>query len=182
MGLVRQIIADYPGLSVNELSLTVCELLEWKRPNGRLKSHECRIWLRQLDAKGVLSLPELRFGGKRGPHRIESSQRGDAPGAEINANAGDLEPLRLDVVASGSEDSAVFREWLHRYHYMAYKVPVGANLRYVVRSGEGQELACLQWSSPAWKMAARDAWIGWSIEQRERALQYIVNNSRFLIL
>jgi hypothetical protein len=31
-------------------------------------------------------------------------------------------------------------------------------------------------------MAARDAWIGWNDGQRARNLQYIVNNSRFLIL
>jgi len=43
-------------------------------------------------------------------------------------------------------------------------------------------LACLQWSSPTWKMAARDRWIGWNNHQRERNLQRIVNQSRFLIL
>ena len=51
-----------------------------------------------------------------------------------------------------------------------------------VKSGAGQILACLLWTSPAWKMAARDAWIGWNLQQRSRNLQYIVNNSRFLIL
>ncbi|MGH9907447.1 MAG: Druantia anti-phage system protein DruA [Pyrinomonadaceae bacterium] len=34
----------------------------------------------------------------------------------------------------------------------------------------------------AWKMAARDRWIGWSNEQRLRNPQLVVNNSRFLIL
>jgi hypothetical protein len=31
-------------------------------------------------------------------------------------------------------------------------------------------------------MSARDIWIGWSDEERARNLQFIVNNSRFLIL
>src|SRR5258708_36387577 len=31
-------------------------------------------------------------------------------------------------------------------------------------------------------MQARDAWVGWSDEQRQRNLQSIVNNGRFLIL
>ena len=39
-------------------------------------------------------------------------------------------------------------------------------------------LACLLWSSLAWKMAARDQWIGWNAEQRVRNLELIVNNSR----
>ena len=38
------------------------------------------------------------------------------------------------------------------------------------------------WTSPAWKMQARDAWIGWNDRRRERDLPSIVNNGRFLIL
>ncbi|PYU55952.1 MAG: hypothetical protein DMG55_25815 [Acidobacteria bacterium] len=49
------------------------------------------------------------------------------------------------------------------------------------QSGE-QVLACLLWSSAAWKMAPRDQWIGWNEEQRAQNLQLVVNNSRFLIL
>jgi Domain of unknown function (DUF4338) len=61
------------------------------------------------------------------------------------------------------------------------RVPFGANLRYWMRNRD-RELACLLWTSPAWKMQARDTWIGWSDEQRQRNLQSIVNNGRFLIL
>jgi len=59
---------------------------------------------------------------------------------------------------------------------------VGASLCYFVLSERCPEqvLACLQWSSAAWKMAARDRWIGWSAEQRARNLPFLVNNSRFL--
>lgn len=73
---------------------------------------------------------------------------------------------------------------MERYHYLGHRVPVGASLRYGVRSERCPEqmLACLLWSSAAWKMAARDRWIGWSAEQRARNLPFIVNNSRFLLL
>ena len=37
-------------------------------------------------------------------------------------------------------------------------------------------------SSPAWKVGVRDAWIGWDTTTRERHLQKVVQNSRFLIL
>ncbi|HEY3041764.1 MAG TPA: Druantia anti-phage system protein DruA [Pyrinomonadaceae bacterium] len=40
----------------------------------------------------------------------------------------------------------------------------------------------LLWPSSAWKMAARDGWIGWTDVERARNLQLVVNNSRFLIL
>ena len=35
-------------------------------------------------------------------------------------------------------------------------------------------------SSPAWRMAARDRWVGWDDAARARNLQHVVNNSRFL--
>jgi hypothetical protein len=179
--LVQQIVADYPALSVHELSLTICELLNWKRPNGQLKAHECRAWLQQLCTTGWLTLPALRRCGPKGPQRITDSAL-TAAQTEVCGLARVLEPLRLEVVEAGSQNSAHFRTWIEHHHYLGYRVPVGATLRYVVRSASGPVLACLLWSSPAWKMAPRDAWIGWTATEREQNLQYIVNNSRFLIL
>src|SRR5207249_5705344 len=78
-------------------------------------------------------------------------------------------------------ESRLWREQVERYHYLGCRVPFGAHLRYWVRNRD-RELACLLWTSPAWKMQARDAWIGWSEERRKSNLQWIVNNGRFLIL
>ncbi len=73
-------------------------------------------------------------------------------------------------------------EYMDRYHYLGYRIPFGAQLRYFIQSGIDQaRLGCLQFSSPAWRMAARDHWIGWSDEQRRKNLQKIITNSRFLI-
>jgi hypothetical protein len=85
------------------------------------------------------------------------------------------------VVVEGRAESRRWREQVERYHYLGCRVPFGAHLRYWVRHGE-RDLACLLWTSPAWKMQARDAWIGWTDEQRRGNLQAIVNNGRFLIL
>ena len=81
----------------------------------------------------------------------------------------------------GEAESRRWREKMERYHYLGCRVPFGANLRYWVRYRD-RELACLLWNSPAWKMQARDAWIGWSEAERQHNLQQIVNNGRFLIL
>ena len=37
-------------------------------------------------------------------------------------------------------------------------------------------------SSAAWRMAARDRWVGWDDRTRARNLQHMVNKSRFLLL
>ncbi|MEK7752089.1 MAG: transposase, partial [Acidobacteriota bacterium] len=97
---------------------TLGELLEWKRPGGGLKNHECRQLLERLEQRGWLRLPEVRARGPRGPRRVRFTSR-SAPQAELDSTAGEYEPLRLRVV--------------ERYHYLGYRVPVGAQLRYLVR-------------------------------------------------
>jgi hypothetical protein len=60
-------------------------------------------------------------------------------------------------------------------------VPFGAHLRYLFSSG-AQVLGAMQFSSPAWRLAVRERWIGWDEAARRANLQRVVNQSRFLIL
>jgi hypothetical protein len=177
--LMRVVARDYAGLGVTEIARTICELLEWRRPNGGLKHHECRQLLERLAEAEALTLPALRKLGGRGPRRVNLSRPPSEP-EPVECAARECEPLELALVES-EEESRSWREQVERYHYLGCRVPFGANLRYWVRNRD-RELACLLWTSPAWKMQARDAWIGWSDEQRKRNLQRIVNNGRFLIL
>ncbi len=176
---MRVVAQDYAGLGVTEIARTICELLEWKRPNGGLKNHECRQLLERLQAEGVVTLPALRNRGGRGPRRVDLSQPRLGP-EPVECAASECEPLELALV-EGEVESRRWREQVESYHYLGCRVPFGANLRYWVRNRD-RELACLLWTSPAWKMQPRDAWIGWSDEQRKCNLQGIVNNGRFLIL
>jgi hypothetical protein len=177
--LMRQIAEEFSGLGVTEIARTVCELLEWTRPNGGLKNHQCRQLLERLQTGGFLQLPAVRKLGGTGPRRPDTSGS-CSEAAPVICAAGQCEPLELVLVES-KVDSRRWREQMERYHYLGCRVPFGANLRYCVRHRD-QELACLLWTSPAWKMRARDEWIGWSDVQRRQNLQAIVNNGRFLIL
>jgi len=177
--LMRQTALEFSALGVTEIARTVCELLDWTRPSGRLKNHECRQLLERLQADGFLRLPAVRKLGGRGPRRADRSAARVEP-ALIACPAGACEPLEM-VLVEGRSESRRWREQVERYHYLGCRVPFGAHLRYWVRNRE-RELACLLWTSPAWKMQARDEWIGWSDQQRRRHLQSIVNNGRFLIL
>ena len=179
LALMRQTARDFSALGVTEIARTVCELLGWTRPNGGLKNHECRQLLERLQAEGFLKLPEVRKLGGRGPRRADTSGSG-WEAAPIECGTSECEPLELALV-EGPAESRRWREQVERYHYLGCRVPFGAHLRYWVRHG-GRELACLLWTSPAWKMQARDEWIGWSDEQRRHNLQSIVNNGRFLVL
>jgi hypothetical protein len=180
--MIRETISDCPGLSRTELANTICELLEWRRPNGSLKGHECRLFLEGLESKGILLLPVRKGGG----HTAKLSAVGevtDVVPATMSGKVGEVGPVGLELVQTRQQQRQ-WREWVDRYHYLGCKVPFGGHLRYFVRTArpQPQRVGCLQVSSPAWRMRARDQWIGWDDPQRLRGLQHIVQNSRFLIL
>jgi len=187
LALIRDIVVGFPNLSLTELSRTVCELLRWTRRSGRLKDYECRLLLERLQREEFICLPRLLPRGPRGPLIVVRTRR-CGPHAPINVAVGDLGTLSIEVIRGGgpnqTDAAAVWREYIDRYHYLGYRVPVGANLRYSIRCAKYPDvvLACLLWSSPAWRLETRDKWIGWNDRQREEKLQLIVNNSRFLIL
>ena len=185
LGVIQALTRDCASLPRTELAYTLCELLEWRRPTGKLKNHEGRLFLEHLAAKGLVALPPVREAwAHRGPRPAPRSAQG-APAPDLVGSVRECLPLVLEVVPPGRHGpSRLWRELIGRYHYLGERVPVGATLRYVVRSGRQPEqvLACLGWTSAAWRIAVRDRWIGWSDAQRRQALPYVVNNSRFLIL
>jgi hypothetical protein len=179
--LIREVVGGYPSLSRTELAHTVCELLGWKRPSGRLKSRECLDLLGQLDAEGVVVLPGKQPRRHLGsPTRVPVTLAGD-PRAELVGAVGEIAPIVLEQVKT-EEDRRLFRELIGRHHYLGHAVPFGAQIQYLAYGSrpERQVVGCLQFSSPAWRMAPRDGWIGWDDEARKRNLQRVVNNSRFL--
>jgi len=179
--LVRQIIADFPRLSQAELAHTICELLDWRRPNGKLKSPECLDWLRKLEQRNRLpELPQLRLTKPHGAHRFQAEPQSD-PQPPVRGPLSHYQPLQLQLVADLA-DRRLFQQYIQRYHPLGYRVPYGAQLRYLVRGRTQEVLGCLLFTSAAWKMAPRDGWIGWSDAARRANLALLVNNGRFLIL
>ena len=179
---IKEIIETFPKLSRTELSNTVCELFSWKRPTGKLKSVECRQFLERLEEKGTIKLPACRKQyANKGATKVQRTGRADIQPA-ISTKLKRLSPILLTRVYN-QEQRQLWYEYVDRYHYLGYQLPFGAQLRYFIRSGATDDiLGCFQFSSPAWKMAPRDRWIGWADAQRKANLQKIINNSRFLIL
>ncbi|MFI4939886.1 MAG: DUF4338 domain-containing protein [Burkholderiales bacterium] len=178
--LIGEVVKRHVGLSRMELAHTVCELLQWQRSGGGLKARECREFLELLDSQGAIQLPTKRATKPVGSRtRVPVSAEGE-PGAVLEGKVGDFEPIMLELVQS-EQQRLLFRELVGRYHYLGHAVPFGAHLRYLFYSGK-QVLGCMQFSSPAWRMAARERWIGWDEQTRRSNLQRVVNQSRFLIL
>ena len=178
---IKEIADTCHGISRTELANTICELFSWKRPSGRLKTIECRQFLEYLASKRIIDLPDRQGGRPKGSKsKVIRTDKGECP-ENISGTVKDYRPLVLCRIKSKAQRD-LWYEYVDRYHYLGYQLPFGAQLRYFIESRrEGKILGCLQFSSPAWRMGPRDRWIGWNEEQRERNLQKLISNSRFLI-
>ena len=130
LDLIRQVTRDFSTLSLTELAFTICELLEWRRPNGGLKSPECYDFLQALQQRGWLPWLSLQPKKLR-PRSTESDARSDAQ-APLTGSIGDYLPVQLQLL-DNSDDRRLFRQYIQRYHYLGY-APYGAQLRDIVRS------------------------------------------------
>ena len=180
--LIFEIIDRYSGLARTELASTLCELLNWVRPNGKLKTVECRQYLEKLQQLDILKLPDKRAQRVRRKTPITFTQATQAT-QSLQGLLEDYRPICLQRVQD-DDARTLWKEFIERYHYLGYRMPFGAHLRYFIRARQPDPtiLGCLQFSSPAWRMAARDQWIGWSDAMRGHHLQRLINNSRFLLL
>jgi hypothetical protein len=182
LDLIRRITREFANLTVTELAATLCELLEWRRPNGGLKSRECYLFLLELHGRGWL--PWLPTVQPR--HRRELRRKPESPAPLPAVMSGPLyeyRPIRLERIEDATQ-RRLFRQYLQQHHYLGYRAPYGAQLRYWVRAAQPElpPLAALLFTSAAWRLAPRDQFIGWSDQVRKRNLPLVINNSRFLIL
>ena len=174
---VREIIRTHPEASRQQLSYRVCEAFDWRKPDGSLKDMSCRVALLRMHREGLIELPAPRR--KVSPCRSFARRTAQAePGPLLEAAVHELADLRLEVVDRST--SALWNEFIDRYHYLGYKPLPGAQLRYFAYAGE-RLVGLLGFGAAAWKSGPRDEWIGWSREQRHRNLPAVVNNARFLI-
>lgn len=183
VALIREVVETCAGVSRKELANTVSELLGWTRPGGGLKEPECLAVLERLETAGLLALPDKQKTRPLGSvTSVPRTARGE-PGAPLTGRVDAFAPVVVQRVHHADE-RRLFRELVGRYHYLGYAVPFGAHLQYLVSVSKPAPTVVggLQFSSAAWRMRARDVWIGWDDATRARQLPHVVSNSRFLLV
>jgi hypothetical protein len=179
---IAELIRRSPESSRAMLSRRVCELFDWRKPDGGIKEMSCRVAMLRMHADGLIPLPPRRaanFDGRRGAPAITALTDPQPP---ITEPVDQLPPLEFHpVTAQTREGSRLWNEYIQRYHYLGYTHLSGAQLRYFVTIN-GQFIALLGFGAAAWKTAPRDQFIGWSPQQRQHHRHLVVNNARFLIL
>ena len=137
--------------------------------------------MRKLESRQWIKLPEKKGAGRPGKEQIILEMKTEEE-PEIRGTVSDLGMIELEAVHN-KEGRRLWNEYVERYHMLGYKRPFGAHQRYFIWSGppEKRRLGCMLFSASAWALAERDAWIGWSKEDRSMRLHLVVNNTRFLI-
>lgn len=183
---IRQLRTEHPQWSRRQLSEHLAHQWQWRNEAGRLKDMAARTLLLKLQAKGLIDLPAplTRNGNRqrcaRSPIDSQPELLRRQPEPIDGALAG-LQPVAVELVRTLAERRAV-SQLLQRHHYRGFAGAVGENVQYLFRDAQGRELAVMVFGAAAWKVAARDQFIGWSVAQRRQALRWIANQQRFLIL
>jgi len=178
--LIRAMLAAHPAQGRTPLSSELCRRWDWRNARGQLKDMACRTLLLKLERAGHIRLPPRIRPSSNG---LRNRRPPVAPLAyePVRGPLRDLLPLSVGIVAPGSDDARLFNGLLAHEHYLGHRNTVGENLRYLVRDRHGRPVACALFGSAAWKCADRDAFLGWDRPTRERNLQRMTNNTRFLI-
>jgi len=177
---IAGLIAQNPQLKRAALSRKVCEMLDWRRADGRPREMSCRVAMLRMQAAGLITLPPSQMPRPRRRAQFDPTPATDAQGA-IDMPVHALDALRLEVVAGVGAASKLWNEYVARYHDLGYTPMSGSQIRYNVYAGD-RLVALLSFGASAWKLADRERFIGWNHEQRQSNLQLVVNNTRFLIL
>jgi hypothetical protein len=181
ISLVGSLLGQNPSWNRTRLSRVLCAQWGWRNGTGQLKDMACRTLLLKLERMGKIRLP-LRQSST--PNALRNRTLAEIPHdqALIQSDLAALRPLKIELLRQADPRLRLFKFLLHRYHYLGHRNCVGENLAYLAFDRSSRPLACLLFGSAAWKVKARDTFIGWNDTQRQNHLHLLTNNTRFLIL
>ncbi len=179
---IEATVRSEPSLSRRALSLRVCEWLQWRAANGKLKEVSCRKALLELHRRGLIPLPAAEESCfERSCAKLPVDGLIDVP--ELQCTLKELGEIRIVAVSSRySKTSQIWNSLMERFHYLGKGPLCGAQIRYLIRSSRYGWVGALAFSAAMWRLKARDKYIGWTEAARRANLDRVVCNSRLLIL
>jgi len=180
VAFIRGLISADPKASRRAISIKLCEEWSWKRPNGTLCDAVARSMLLELHRAGEIELPPPRIRPPQPAYFRRRPERIEIDATPIHCGLSSLRPIEIRSVRRTPQEALV-NSLIETHHYLGYTHPVGAHLKYLISAG-GRPLGCITWSSAPRHLGARDRFIGWSQEARQRNIRFLAYNPRFLIL
>lgn len=175
---IQATIAQHYGKGRSHISRVLCKVWGWVQPNGKLKEYAARDLLLRLEENDFIKLPP-RLRPKNNLKDKSFEQIPIFIKHQLTGSVGDYPELSVRLVTPG--DDYLWSYLLHHHHYLGLPKLVGEHLRHLAFA-DGQVVACLAWASAAWKVNARDRFIGWDESTKRKNLHLVANNTRYLIL
>jgi len=181
--IIKKVIKNNQGKSRRYISKKICDIINWRQLNGKLKDVACREVLRRMNEVSIIDLPPVRLNPSKKSRRPKDKWKGIFKERKepIEESLSNLEEIRLQM-ASRTTEKRFWNYLIDKYHYLGYRRVIGNQVKYLIYSESELLLGCIGFADAVLKLNLRDKWIGWSIKTRERNLHLIVNNVRFLIL
>ena len=183
-------IADHGDWSRARLARELCREWDWRTAGGQIKNYAARSFLIKLEERGLITLPPLQESKRRTNWSqsltTKTAQRNAErllpPPEKITTALSALTPLSVEIPSTKSYEENCYTHYLIHHHYLGFSRTVGENLKYLISDRTGRHLACLLFGSAAWKTLPRDSFIGWSETVRQKNVNLLTNNTRFLIM
>lgn len=176
---IQRCVESHGHLGRTQISQMLCRRFAWLQPNGWLQERASRDILRRLEAMNLLKLPKSLLSYK--------SKQSRAPAKPQFFEAGDFSktvqemPSAISLeLAKGTASEAAWNELIDKYHYLGHRIVVGRCLKYLIL-GDGSIIGAIAFSSPAWRLKARDILLGLLGLAGDDLHDRVINNSRFLI-
>ena len=180
--MARRLVGEFSGEGRCRIASELAQYWQWRSDSGRLKNRAALAILVALERRGCLSLPPPLI--VHGPVRRHDGQAPPVDTREPEAGVlSEYRPFCWQLVDS-AEQRRQWREVLAQHHYLGAPGLVGAHLKYLVYSGQGELLGAVGWQSAMERLDCRDRLVGLNgrPELRARFLAHAVNNVRFLVL
>jgi len=178
--LIVHLIENYGHKGRTFISKELCRIWDWRSPNGQYRDIICRDLLRRLDKRGLIILPARLRAARKPGYQNNPVLPKDFNPLPISCGVKDIANIEVFMVKGTSEEK-LYNALINTFHYLGYHQGSGEQLKYLIK-GDGQILAAIGFAGAAYKIAARDTYIGWDNNQREKNLVKVINNNRFLIM
>jgi hypothetical protein len=180
LSLIRQLIAAEGPRGRTHLSERLCRLWDWRQANGAFREIACRELLRQLEQRGLIVLPKPLKLTRQPGYRNRTSLPPTLETSLLCGKLNDFLPVSIELVSRTPREK-LYNGLIGAYHYLGYGQGTGEQLKYLITS-ETRPLGAIGFAAAAWKVACRDRFLNWPEAARQKNLNLIVNNHRFLIL
>jgi hypothetical protein len=180
LALIKELIESAGDRGRTYLSQQLCQIWDWRLPNGRLRDIACRDLLRRLEKRGLIQLPPAIRPSRQRGYQNHTPLPQDFVATPLSRSLADFCCIEFEMVR-GSQRERFYNGLIGCYHYLGYHQSAGEQLKYIMW-GDGQVLGGIGFAGAAFQAAARDQHIGWDNDARQRQLVKVVNNNRFLIL